>query len=224
MKTNLGAAVKSERSALGISQEELAQRAGLHRTYVSDLERGKRNPSVASVEKLAQALQISVLKLFDRAGQGGAPSKTEVEIVLVEDNLDDIELTLRAFTKANITNPVHVMRDGQQALDFLLRTTTRQVNTSPEIVLLDLNLPKVSGIEVLTRLKADERTRDIPVIILTASDHDRDMIACRRLGCDAYIVKPVGFQNFSQITSHFKLAWTLVTNSSPEGDTPAAAG
>ena len=209
---NLGAAIRSERSELGISQDELARRSGLHRTYISDLERGTRNPSVESVEKLAAALQISMSALFERAGDGDDRSRHAVEILLVEDNQSDVELTLQAFQKAHLANPVHVLRDGREALDYIFGQTFQNRAIDSHVILLDLNLPNVSGIDVLARLKADERTRDIPVIILTSSEHERDISACRRLGCAEYIIKPVGFQNFSQITSRLGLAWSLVSN------------
>src|ERR1700730_14698262 len=118
LKALLGAAIKAERSALGISQEELAYRANLHRTYVSDVERGARNPSIASIEKLADALQIPVSTLFAQAG-GGTQAKQLVDILLVEDNPEDVHLTLRGFEKVKITNSVHVVRDGVEALDFI---------------------------------------------------------------------------------------------------------
>ena len=222
LKALLGAAIKAERSALGISQEELAYRADLHRTYISDLERGARNPSIQSIEKLASALEISVSMLFEQAGSG-SQAKELVEILLVEDNPRDVELTLRGFEKAKITNPVHVVRDGVEALDFLFATgpyTHRRDACSPQIILLDLNLPKKSGIDVLQRIKANETTRDIPVIVLTTSNRDRDVAECRRLGADHYIVKPVGFQNLSEVTARLSLVWTLVK---PKADASGAA-
>src|ERR1700757_4358412 len=171
LKGLLGAAIRSHRSTLGISQEELAYRAGLHRTYVSDVERGARNPSVESIEKLAGALQTSVSILFERAGDG---IRQAVEILLVEDSPQDVDLTLHAFKRANITNPVHVLRDGGDALDFIFGTGRYTHRPAPvnaaQVVLLDLNLPKKNGIEVLERIKNDKRTRHIPVIILTASN------------------------------------------------------
>jgi two-component system, response regulator len=212
LKALLGAAIKAERSALGISQEELAYRANLHRTYISDVERGARNPSIESIEKLAGALEISVSMLFEQA-RSGSQAKQLVEILLVEDNPRDVQLTLRGFEKAKITNPVHVVRDGVEALDFLFATgpyTHRRDARFPQIILLDLNLPKKSGIEVLQRIKANETTRDIPVIVLTTSNRDRDVAECRRLGAVAYIIKPVGLQNFSEVTARLSLAWTLV--------------
>lgn len=212
LKALLGAAIKSERSALGISQEELAYRAGLHRTYISDVERGARNPSIESIERLAGALELSLSMLFQQAGDGNQ-AKQLVEILLVEDNPRDVRLTLRGFEKAKITNPVHVVRDGVEALDFILATGSyahRRNARSPQIILLDLDLPKKSGIEVLQQIKANETTRDIPVIVLTGSNRDRDVAECRRLGAVTYIIKPVRFQNFSEVTARLSLAWTLV--------------
>jgi two-component system response regulator len=212
LKALLGAAIKAERSALGISQEELAYRADLHRTYVSDVERGVRNPSIESIQKLAGALQISVSALFEQT-RNGSQAKQLVEILLAEDNPRDVQLTLRGFAKAKITNPVHVVRDGVEALDFIFATgqyAHRRNTHSPQIVLLDLNLPKKSGLEVLAQIKAKETTRDIPVIVLTNSNRGRDIAECRRRGAVACIVKPVGFESFSEVTPRLSLAWTLV--------------
>lgn len=212
LKRLLGATIRNERSALGISQEELAYRATLHRTYVSDVERGARNPSLESVEKLAHALELPVSILFERA-TGGNGTKQLVEILLVEDNARDVQLTRRAFEKMRIMNPLRVARDGAEALDFIFATgpfTHRAEIERPQLILLDLNLPKKSGLEVLREIKANETTRDIPVIVLTASDRDRDINQCRRLGVERYIVKPLGFQNFSEVTPHLRLGWALV--------------
>lgn len=208
----LGTAIKTERYGLRISQEQLAERAGLHRTYVSDVERGARNPSIASIEKLAQALNVSVSHLFERASNDRA-STDLVEILMVEDNPRDVELTKLAFAKARITNPLHVVGDGTEALDFLFATGAYRHRNSaalPQIVLLDLNLPGKSGLEVLRRVKADKLTKHISVIVLTVSTRDRDIAECRRLGAETYITKPVGFQKFSEVTTDLHLAWTLV--------------
>jgi CheY-like chemotaxis protein len=212
LKALLGIAIKNERCALGISQEKLAERAGLHRTYVSDVERGARNPSIGSVEKLARALQISVSSLFGQAS-GGNGARQLVEILLVEDNPIDVKLTIHAFEKAKITNPLRVVSDGAEALDFLFATGSyadRGNDEHPKVILLDLNLPTISGLEVLRRIKRDPRTQHIPVIILTVSSRDRDIDECRRLGAETYIVKPVGFQKLSEVTPRLSLAWVLV--------------
>lgn len=211
LKTLLGMTIKTQRASLGISQKELAQRAGLHRTYISDLERGARNPSIESVEKLAGALQVSVSKLFESVGNGSG-SQQMVEILLVEDDPADVDLTIRAFKKANITNPLHVARDGEEALDFISASADRGNLRRTLLILLDLNLPKISGLEFLRRVRADERTQNIPVIILTLSTRDRDIAECRKLGAEDYIVKPVSFQNFGEVILRFGLAWRLVKN------------
>jgi CheY-like chemotaxis protein/DNA-binding XRE family transcriptional regulator len=205
-----GEAVRQKRLALHISQEELAYRSGLHRTYISDVERGARNLSLQSIEKLAQALELSVSALF--SGLGVTAADQAIDILLVEDNARDAEMTLRAFRKARITNAVHVVPDGAEALEFFFGTGVRpdRVGQSlPGLILLDLNLPKVDGIEVLRRIKGDKRTKHIPVIVLTASNRDGDIATCRRLGAASYIVKPVGFQNFSEVVPHLRLDWAL---------------
>ncbi len=155
LKLRVGNAIKEQRNALGISQEELASRAGLHRTYVSEVERGERNPSIASVEKLAQALEVSFTSLFERTDQNSG-SREAVEILLVEDNPIDVELTKNAFKKAQITNPLHVVTDGEAALDFVFATGShadRLKVRPPQLILLDLNLPNKSGLEVLREIK-----------------------------------------------------------------------
>jgi CheY-like chemotaxis protein len=213
LKSILGSAVKTKRFQLGISQEELADRAGLHRTYISDVERGTRNLSLGSIEKLAWALELSVSTLFAAGMTNGNIPKRLVEILLVEDNAQDVEMTRRAFQKAKIANPMRVVSDGAEALDFLFATGSHSGRGSeppPGVVLLDLDLPKVGGIEVLRRIKADRRTQKIPVIVLTSSDQDREMTVCRRLGIRMYIVKPVGFQNFSDIIPHLDMEWALI--------------
>ena len=212
LKALLGMAIKTYRASLGISQEELAYRASLHRTYVSDVERGARNPSVESIGKLARALEISVSKLFEQAADG-EQGKQLVEILLVEDNPREVQVTLRSFQKARIKNPLRVVRDGAEALDFVFGTgpyARRAEMEWPQIILLDLNLPKKTALEVLRKIKADKRTQKIPVIVMTASSRDRDIAECRRLGAESCITKPVDFQNFSKVTPRLSLDWMLV--------------
>jgi CheY-like chemotaxis protein/DNA-binding Xre family transcriptional regulator len=222
VKSSFASAVRAFRSRLDISQEELAGRAGLHRTYVSDIERGVRNLSLESIEKLARALEISVAALFSsvshRLGsadgaQFSGVSGELVEILFVEDNRDDVELTLYAFQRMKISNQVQVVSDGAEAIDFLFRRgryAQRQRSRQPQLILLDLNLPKIPGLEVLRRIKSDERTRTIPVVVLTASQRDRDIAESRRLGAENYIVKPVDFQRLSKVTPGLNLQWALM--------------
>jgi CheY-like chemotaxis protein len=194
----------------------------MHRTYIADIERGARNLTLRSIHKLAKGLGVSTAVLLDPASdpalQPGDPRLERpvgklADILMVEDNQADVELTLHAFRKALITNPIQVVCDGAQALDFLFcrgRYANRRMENPPQVVLLDLNLPKVSGLEVLRRIKGDERTRTIPVIVLTMSKRDRDIGECHRLGVETYIVKPVDFVSFSKVTPQLSLRWALL--------------
>jgi two-component system response regulator len=231
--TQLGAVVRAHRQRLGISQEELAWRAGLHRSYIADIERGARNLTLRSMTNLAKALEISLASLARQADGPGdrsdspavrPPSGTLGEILLVEDNATDAELVVRSFHRARLANRVIVVRDGAKALDYLLgpaRPAKGRPAAKPQLVLLDLKLPQVSGLEVLRRLKADPRTKDIPVVVLTVSRLEADTAECLRLGASDYMVKPVDFEKLCRITSRLNLDWALLTPSSvlrrPEG-------
>ena len=138
-------------------------------------------------------------------------------ILLVEDNADDEALTLRALRKANIANEVVVARDGVEALDYLFasgRWAGRDSRKQPQVVLLDLKLPRIDGLGVLKRLRADRRTRLLPVVILTASDEERDIIESYSLGANSYIRKPVDFDHFIEAVRQLGLYW-LVLNLAP---------
>ena len=135
------------------------------------------------------------------------------EILIVEDNPLDLEMTLRGLRKANIVNQIHVTRDGAEALEFLFcegAYAHRRIEDAPRFVLLDLKLPKVDGLEVLARMKADERTRAIPVVMLTSSKEQRDLIESYQLGVNSYIVKPVDFDNFVQAARELCTYWLML--------------
>ena len=139
-------------------------------------------------------------------------------ILLVEDNPDDVKLTLRALEKSRITNEVTVARDGVEALDYLFGTGRfegRDTELMPQVVLLDLKMPKIDGIEVLRRIRADERTKLLPVVILTTSNEDKDRIESYRLGANSYIRKPVDFNQFAEAVQQLGLYW-LVLNEPPK--------
>jgi two-component system response regulator len=138
---------------------------------------------------------------------------SERVILLVEDNPDDEALTLRALNKNNIANQVIVARDGAEALDYLFGTGThvgRNVNHQPQLILLDLKLPKIDGLEVLKRLRSDERTKHVPVVVLTSSMEQRDIVACYDDGANSYIRKPVDFEEFLKAVNQLGMYWLLM--------------
>jgi CheY-like chemotaxis protein len=138
---------------------------------------------------------------------------SEVEILLVEDNPTDAELCIRSLRKSNLANKLVWVKDGAEALDFLFATgayTGRSVTKPPKVVLLDLRLPKVEGMEVLRRVKADERTKSIPVVVLTSSKEDRDVTESYQLGVNSFISKPVGFEEFAKTVKDLGLYWLLI--------------
>jgi CheY-like chemotaxis protein len=137
----------------------------------------------------------------------------KVEILLVEDNPSDLELALHALRKNKVTNLIEVARDGAEALDFIFcegKYASRRIDNTPRVILLDLKLPKVDGLEVLERIKGDPRTRSIPVVIMTSSREERDIIESYRLGVNSYIVKPVDFEQFINAVQQLGLYWLLL--------------
>lgn len=145
-------------------------------------------------------------------------SNKTVLILLIEDNPDDEELTLLAFEQNRISNQVVVARDGVEALDYLFGTgkfAGRNLDVMPALVLLDLQLPRINGLEVLQRLRADNRTKFIPVVILTTSNEQQDLINSYKLGCNSYIRKPVDFEQFQTAMEQLGMYWLLLNESPP---------
>jgi CheY-like chemotaxis protein len=136
------------------------------------------------------------------------------ELLLVEDNIDDAELTIRELKKHHICNNIYHVQDGEQALEFLFGTgkyaKTRKLGYPPKLVLLDIQMPKLNGMEVLEQIKTDERTKRIPVVILTSSKEDPDIQKCYNLGANSYIVKPVAFDNFADAIKNLGFFWLLL--------------
>lgn len=180
LQKRLGGVIRACRHQLGITQEELAWRADIHRTYIADIERGARNVTLRSVANVAKALEITIGHLFAtvtapaatarRVGAEPAPNAVR-DILLVEHNAAAAAATARAFERAKLANPLRIVCDGEAALDYLFGTGryARRRPVRPQLILLVHDLPRMSGAEFLRRVKGDERTRDIPVVLLTVS-------------------------------------------------------
>ena len=141
--------------------------------------------------------------------------KSEIEILLVEDDTDDAEMTIHALRKNNLANKLTHLVDGEEALDFLFgrgKFTGRDINLTPRLILLDLKMPKIDGMEVLARVKSHEITKKIPVVILTSSKEDPDVSRCYKLGANGYIVKPVEFEGFTKAVTELGMYWMLLNH------------
>jgi CheY-like chemotaxis protein/DNA-binding XRE family transcriptional regulator len=222
LKKGFGAELRRRRIQSGISQERLAELADLHRTYISAVESGRRNLTLESIQRLARALGVTVASLFSsvenlrnlggkRSGNGAGDHNGR--ILLVEDDLKDVQFTLAAFKEAKVANPVDVVVDGAAAVGLLDAPSPKELSKTtclPQVVLLDLQLPKINGLGVLRRFKAHRLWRNVPVVVLTASQNDRDLQEAMRLGASACLTKPVDFHRFAQITPKLKLRWALL--------------
>jgi len=156
---------------------------------------------------------MKVARLACAGGRARMSQTDEVEVLLVEDSENDAELTLRALKKHNLANKVLWVKDGAEALDFLIPPpggAAGKRSGRPRVVLLDLKLPKVDGLEVLRKVKADPRTKTIPVVALTSSTEDRHIVECYKLGVNSYIVKPVEFDKFTKAVAELGLYWMIM--------------
>jgi CheY-like chemotaxis protein len=192
----------------------------MHRTYIADVERGARNVSLKSIVSLAKALELTAGRLLahavDPAGiglhHGIRRDRGDVgNILLIEDSETDAALAVRAFRMARVINPVKVVSDAENALDYL-SGSGRYAGMGPrlpQLILLDLNLPRMSGLDFLRSIKRTPPTRGIPVVVLTVSRNDRMIVECRRLGAEHYIVKPVGIESVFRVTPKLNLCLTL---------------
>jgi len=139
--------------------------------------------------------------------------KNEVDILLVEDSVHDAELIMRTLSKVQKNSTIHLITDGEEALDFFFATgkySLRDIQLTPKVIILDLKLPKVNGMEILERLKSDERTKKIPVVVLSSSNEEKDLARSYSLGVNSYIVKPVNFQNFNKMVNELGVYWLHV--------------
>ncbi|NUN70502.1 MAG: response regulator [Bacteroidetes bacterium] len=208
-----GAIVREIRRERHISQEELAHQSDLHRTYITDIERGARNVSLRNIIRIAGALHVPLSEFFGRFeaklrsdGRLNGP----VDILLVEDDESFIELTRHTLQQLNITNTLRVVRDGAEALRVLLPEGAESKPAAPSVVLLDLTLPMVGGLEVLQQLRKDPRTATLPVVVLTVSVNESDRLQCRRLGVEEYLTKPIDVEAFAAVMKRLGFQMKLV--------------
>ena|SRR6218665_644293 len=139
-----------------------------------------------------------------------------IEILLVEDSMEDARLVMRSLKKNNLGNSIRHLKDGEEALEFIFATgryTGRKIEDRPKVILLDLKMPKVNGLQVLEKLKGDERTKMIPVVIMTSSQEDRDLKESYKLGVNGYVVKPVAFDNFAKAVADLGMFWIMINQS-----------
>jgi two-component system response regulator len=149
----------------------------------------------------------------------------EVEILLVDDNASDVELTVRALRRHKLANSIHIAEDGEAALDFVFCRgpySDRSFATPPKVIFLDLKMPKVDGIDVLREIRGDNRTKSIPVVILTSSKEQRDLVEGYKLGVNAYIQKPVDFEDFRRVIEQVGMFWLVVNQPPPREAFPGA--
>ncbi len=139
-------------------------------------------------------------------------------VLLIEDNRDDEELTIRGFKRSRLANPVDVARDGQEALDYLFGTESQPAHRPPVRILLDLKLPRVGGLEVLARIRGDQRTRRVPVVILTSSNEEHDLIDGYDLGANSYVRKPIRFEEFAPAIAQLGIYWLMINQPAPNAD------
>ena len=144
-------------------------------------------------------------------------------VLLVEDNPDDEELTLRALKRANLTNPVDVARDGQAALDYLFGSSQQAAKPIPVLIVLDLKLPRVNGLDILKRIRGGERTRRLPVVILTSSNEQGDVFNGYELGANSYVCKPVQFDDFTSAVAQLGVYWLMINEPVPAADNDSRA-
>ncbi|MBL7909976.1 MAG: response regulator [Bacteroidia bacterium] len=139
-----------------------------------------------------------------------------IEIILVEDSMEDANLVIRSLKKNNLCNNILHLKDGAEALDFFFgkgEYADRKIDDKPKLILLDLKMPKIDGLQVLSELKADARTQSIPVVIMTSSREDRDLVESYKLGVNGYVVKPVSFENFARAVADLGLFWLMINQS-----------
>ncbi|MBC8000366.1 MAG: response regulator [Leptolyngbya sp.] len=203
----IGATVRVKRTALGLSQKGFAEKSNLHATYVSELEKGARNLSVKALSQIATALNLTVSELFALAEATAKAFANPMTILLVEDNKPDVHLIEQALMRKIPAPHCHVVADGATALQFLKRKGEFKKSPVPDLIILDLNLPKKSGSEVLAELKADSKLKNIPVVIFSTSSARDDIQKSYDLNANCFITKPEDVDEFFSTISTIHDYW-----------------
>ncbi len=202
--------IRKQRVQLGLNQAQLAERSGLHRSYVSEVERGTQNITIDTLTRLADALETSVLSLIESANENSKLISKTIDILLVEDNEADIYILQHSLKALKQLTRLHVVRDGKEAMDYLSKVKRGSDSPLPELILLDLHLPKKSGHEVLAAIKSDDEFKQVPVVILTTSSDRADIERSYDLQANTVITKPVNQKEFQEAISLLIEYWFVV--------------
>lgn len=206
----LSDAVRNRRIELGLSQAQLAERAELHRTYISEVERGTQNLTIETMARLADALDTSIMSLMEAANLAGQVHANPLEILLAEDNEADVHLVERSLAAINVSTRLHVVMDGQEVMEFLERRGKHVEAPSPDLILLDLNLPRKSGHEILAELKSSTEFKHLPIVILTTSNSSMDLSKSYELHANTYVTKPPNRKEFQEAIAKVVDYWSGV--------------
>ncbi len=206
----LSEVLKERRLELGFSQAELSSKTGLHRTYISELERGHQNLTIETLVKLAEELETSVLLLIEDASRAVRLSSNPMRILLAEDSSADVHMIDRSLKAATIPAELTVVADGREALDYLRNADSR--SQLPDLIFLELHLPRKNGYEVLREIKADERLKLIPVVVLTNSKSAVDVSKSYELHANSFITKPSSHKNFQKAINQVLEYWFAIVS------------
>jgi CheY-like chemotaxis protein/DNA-binding Xre family transcriptional regulator len=199
--------LRQRREQLGLSQAELAGKAGLHRTYISQIERATSNITMETLSRIAESLETTVFALVQDTQAAVTDKATKLDILLVEDNPADVHLVSHCLETSKIPTALHVVPDGSDALDFLAGKGKYADANVPGLILLDLNLPKVSGSQVLSEMKNNADWAQIPVVVLSTSGKQSDIQSTYNLGGNSYITKPVNPKDFESAIHRIVEYW-----------------
>lgn len=214
LSAGLAEVLRQQRLSLGLNQTQLAKRAGLNRSYVSEVERGCQNITIETLSRLANALEVSVLSLVEQANRSVRSLVRPIEILLIEDNEADIYILKHSLGNLKAPTNLQVARDGKEALE-IIASINREDSQIPDLILLDLNLPKRSGHEILQKVKSEEsRCSQVPVVVLSTSNDRDDIEKSYALNANTFITKPLNQKDFENAIAVVIEYWFVIAQSS----------